>query len=70
MATRFRISSNDTVTAQLFNKNGKLLTQIYDSGFTRISQVKSALLTKCCNPPRETKFSILNEDKQTYWSNI
>ena len=69
MVGRFRMSMNDTVKAKLFNKEGRLLAQIYDSGFTRIAQVEQALLSKCCNPPSETKVSISNEDKQTYWTN-
>lgn len=69
MATTFRMSANDTVKAKLFNKHGRLLAQVYDSGYTRIAQVEQALLSKCCNPPRETKVSITNEDKQTYWTN-
>lgn len=66
---RFRIAQNDTITANLYSPSGKLLTTIYDSGYTRISQVESALLRKCCNPPRGTNFSIKNEDKGTYWTN-
>lgn len=69
MATRFRITESTTIKASLYNSEGKLLTTIYDSGYTRLSQVESALLSKCCNPPRETSFSILNEDQNTYWSN-
>lgn len=69
MKTIFRISQNDTIKAYLYSESGKLLTTIYDSGYTRIHQVYTALLQKCCNPPRNTKLSITNEDKQTYWTN-
>lgn len=70
MKTRFRIKANDSLKLQLLNKEGKLLTTIYDSGFTKLSQCKEALLNKCCNPPRKTFFSIYNEEKDKYWSNF
>lgn len=69
MKTRFRIAQNDTITGHLYNKDGKLLTQIYDSGFTNIGQVKSILLKKMDIPPKIVRLSIHNEDKQTYWTN-
>lgn len=69
MKTKFRISAKDTITAYLYSESGKLLTIICDSGYTRISQVESALMRKCCHPPRNTRFSITNEDKGTYWTN-
>ena len=65
----FRIAESDTITASLYNASGRLLTTIYDSGYTTIKQVESALLRKCCHPPKNTQFSIKNEDKDTYWSN-
>lgn len=69
MKTRFRVSHSDTITGNLYSPNGKLLTIVYDSGFTTIKQVERALLRKCCHPPKGTKFSIKNEDKGTYWTN-
>lgn len=36
MKTRFRVNRNDTVKIQLVDKEGKLLTSLYDSGFTTI----------------------------------
>ena len=69
MKTRFRVNRNDTVKIQLVDKGGKLLTTLYDSGFTTIRQCYNAVLSKCCNPPQETRFNIYNEDKDTYYSN-
>ena len=69
MKTKFRIGKDDTITAYLYAPTGRLLTTIYDSGYTNLEQVENALLRKCCHPPRETKFSVTNETKQTYWSN-
>lgn len=69
MATKFRITQGSTIKAKLFDSEGNLLTTIYDSGYTRLDQVQSALLSKCCNPPKRTYFSVLNEDQDTYWDN-
>ena len=69
MKTRFRVNRNDTVKIQLVDKGGKLLTTLYDSGFTTIKQCYNAVLSKCCNPPKETGFNIYNEDQDTYYSN-
>ena len=69
MKTRFRVNRHDTVKIQLVDKGGKLLTTLYDSGFTTIRQCYNAVLSKCCNPPKETRFNIYNEDKDTYYSN-
>ena len=69
MKTRFRVNRNDTVKVQLVDKEGKLLTSLYGSGFTTIKQCYNAVLSKCCNPPKETRFNIYNEDQDTYYSN-
>lgn len=71
MKTNFRISINDTVKAHIFNSEGKLVGQLYDSGFTTIEQVKNALKQKLNDYNKKGSFtySISNEDKQTYWSN-
>lgn len=71
MKTKFRISANDTVKAQIFNSDDKLIASLYDSGFTTISQIKSSLLGKVNDYNKRGKFtySIVNEDKETYWSN-
>ena len=55
MKTRFRVNRNDTVKIQLVDKEGKLLTTLYDSGFTTIKQCYNTVLSKCCNPPKETR---------------
>ena len=69
MKTRFRVNRNDTVKVQLVDKEGKLLTTLYDSGFTTIKQCYNVVLSKCCNPPKKTGFNIYNEDQDTYYSN-
>lgn len=66
--TRFRVKANDCLKLQLLDKEGKLLTTIYDSGFTTLNQCKNALLNKCCNPPKNTTFSVYNQENDTYWS--
>ena len=45
MKTRFRVNRNDTVKIQLVDKGGKLLTTLYDSGFTTIRQCYNAVLS-------------------------
>ena len=67
--TRFRIKYEATIKACLYTKEGKLITTLYDSGFTSLKQVHQTLLSKVCNPPKNTKFSVLNTDSDTYWSN-
>ena len=69
MKNRFRVNRNDNVRIKLVSKDGKLLTTLYDSGFTTIKQCYDAVLSKCCNPPKETEFNIYNEDQNTYYSN-
>jgi hypothetical protein len=66
---RFRITSETTIKATLFNSDGKLIAQLYDSGYTRIDQVKSALLSKCCYLPKNVSFGIHDVDNDRYWSN-
>lgn len=65
---RFRIKKTDTLKMHLYSSSGKLLTSIYDSGYTRLSQCYDALMRKCCNPPRNTTYSVYNEENDTYWS--
>lgn len=66
---RFKLSKNDDIKATLFNKDGKLLSSVYDSGFSSLSQIKSALLSKIPNPPRETYFSVVCYESDKFWSN-
>lgn len=64
---RFRIAYKDTVRAYLYNSKGKLLTTIYDSGFTKIKQVEYSLLKKVpFYSGKRLEVSILNEDKGTH----
>lgn len=67
--SRFRLSAKRAIKATLVNEEGKLLTSIYDSGFSALWQVESALLSKCTNPPRKTYFCVYDEETDTYWSN-
>lgn len=70
MKTKFRVSANDTIKAMIFSNN-KLVSQLYDSGFTTINQVKTTLKNKLNDYNKKGSFtySILNETKDTYWSN-
>lgn len=65
----FRIASQDTVKAYVYSMDGRLLAQVYDSGFTAIDQVKNALNRKVIGLPRKVEYTICNEDKGTYWTN-
>lgn len=62
----FRIKQNDTIHATVCNnENGKLLASIYDSGFTTIGQVESALLRKIpYTSAKKLDFTIVNKDEQ------
>lgn len=65
--TNFRIKNNDTVYATVCNaESGKLLASIYDSGFTTIGQVESALLRKIpYTSAKKLDITIVNKDEQT-----
>lgn len=43
---RFRISYKDTVRAYLYNSKGQMIATLYDSGYTTIKQVETALIKK------------------------
>lgn len=59
-----RISENDTITATSYDKNGNSIAVIYDSGFTSISSVITALCIKGSGWLKKIeRISILNEDK-------
>ena len=64
--SRFRIKAKDTVKASCNNKEtGKFLASIYDSGFTTIRQVESALMRKIpYTSARHIDICIVNEDEQ------
>lgn len=64
---RFRIAYNDTIRAYIYNSRGKLLATLYDSGFTTIKQVETALINKVPYfSGKRLEVSILNEDKGTH----
>ena len=64
--TRFRISKNDTIKATISDSNGKLLSSLYDSQFTTISEVVSALIGKVAHTSTKmVNITIFNEDKDT-----
>lgn len=46
MKTKFSIKKNETVKACLLDMNGKLICQLYDSGFTSKDDVFQALIRK------------------------
>jgi hypothetical protein len=64
----FIIKETDTIKATVCcSKSGKLLASVYDSGFTRISQVESALMRKIPFYGRQLLcVSIVNIDKELY----
>ena len=65
--SRFRIKANDTIKASCSNKEtGKFLSSIYDSGFTTIGQVESALFHKIpFTSAKHIDICIVNQDEQT-----
>lgn len=64
MKTKFRISKNDTIKATASGQNG-LLSTVYDSGFTTISQVVSRLISKIpYYSGKSIEISIYNENTQ------
>ena len=66
MRTKFRISENNTIKASLrCTEHGKLLSTVYDSGFTTIKQVQSTLLRKVPHyTGKSATVSITNLDKE------
>ena len=56
-----RISNKNTIKAHGFNRSGRLLCTVYDSGFTTIAAIIEALERKN-NGVRE--ISIYNEDTE------
>ena len=65
---RFRISEDDTIKAvAVSEKTGKLLSSLYDSGFSTISEVKNSLLRKIIYfEGKKISIRITNEKKETY----
>jgi hypothetical protein len=60
---RNRISTKDTIKATSFDINGKIISSIYDSRFSSIRQVISALTTKAGWLKKIKYITIYNEDK-------
>lgn len=66
MRTPFRIAYNDTIRAYGYNRTNKLVVQLYDSGFTKISQVIDRLSEKSSGQlTRLERVNIVNKDKDT-----
>lgn len=64
---RNRISTKDTIKATSFDINGKIISSIYDSGFSSIREVRYTLTTKGSGQLRKIKYiTINNEDKCWY----
>ena len=59
---RNRIGYNDTIKAHSFDANGKIIAQVYDSGFTTIESVAESLSAKCTFR-KISEIYIFNEDK-------
>lgn len=59
-----RLGKNKEVKASAYDKDGKLITSIYDSGFERISEVLQALRCKACNPKRFDEVGITVDDEE------
>lgn len=63
--SRFRIKYSDDIKAVACSEKGKLLATIYDSGFTTIGQVESALIRKIpFYSGRKISISMTNLDKE------
>lgn len=67
MRTINRISVQDTINAHAYNKSGKLVATVYDSGFSTVGQVINELQRKCSGSSHVAELSINNEDKE--WLN-
>ena len=65
--TRNRIGYNDTIKAHSYDANGKMIAQVYDSGFTTIESVARRLSEKGSGWLRKiSEIDISNEDKEWY----
>lgn len=64
---RFRLAYNDTVRAYLYNSKGQIIATLYDSGYTTIKQVETALLKKVpYYSGKRIDVSTANDTKGTY----
>ena len=70
MTKRFRIKEGDTIKAQAVSPHsGKLLSSIYDSGYSRIKQVEKMLISKMkYYNGKQIEIRITNESEQTWKS--
>lgn len=63
-----KLSTNKEIKAKAFGKEGELLSSLYDSGYTRLSQVLSELRGKTCK--RVVEVSILADDTEYNWYKV
>ena len=65
--SRNRIGYNDTIKAHSYDANGKMIEQVYDSGFTTIESVARRLSEKGSGWLKKiSEIDISNEDKGWY----
>jgi len=66
MSKRFRVYKNDTIKATLCT-NGKLVSSLYDGGFSTIKEIENVLLRRgnYYGVIKTLDFSITNLDKET-----
>lgn len=65
--SRNRIGYNDTIKAHSYDANGKMIEQVYDSGFTTIESVVRRLSEKGSGWLKKiSEIDISNEDKGWY----
>ena len=64
--TRMIIRPQDTIKARLFDKKGKIIASVYDSGFCTVSQVIDALKSRTINPHSLKNVAIYNMDRDFY----
>lgn len=72
MAQINRIGEKDTIRAYSYDKNRKLITSLYDSGFHSIEEIVNRLNEKGSGWFKAIyEVNIINEDKGgSYWYNI
>lgn len=65
--SRNRISTKDTIKGMLFDKNGNIISSVYDNRFHSIPHVISTLISKGAGWMKKAGYvSIKNEDKGWY----
>lgn len=70
MTRRFRIKEGDTINAYAVSPHsGKILSSIYDSGYSRIKQVEKMLISKIpYYAGKQIEIRITNESEKTFKS--